>query len=117
MLKYFWAIFLCVLSACALNKPIVDVVEKPPLNLTQLRPLTLDTVKFKVIHKDNAAKILSSMENANQEPVMFCLSGGNYKALAKNTDWIKNRMILQNKVIKIYVKYYEGHKTPIIQSK
>jgi hypothetical protein len=110
MLKYFWAIFLITLSACSFNKPVVDVVEKPPLNLTQLRPLTLDQVKFKVIHKDNAEKIFSSMEDAGQEPVMFCLTGNNYKAISKNTERIKNRMILQNKVIKLYVRYYEGGK-------
>lgn len=40
---------------------------------------------------------------------MICLSPEQYSNLSLNTDDIKNFIIIQNKIIKIYKDYYDAH--------
>lgn len=70
----------------------------------------MSPVQFKVIHKDNAEKIFNDMESKKQEPVLFGLSGSDYKGLVINMQELKSYILIQKEIIKKYKEYYEGTK-------
>lgn len=97
----------CLLTSCAVLTPTTPIDTKPPLKLSDPSPLRLKPVKFIVVHKDNAEKTFSDLESSKQEPVLFALTGNDYKSLAVNTNLIKNYVKNQRKIIRLYRKYYE----------
>ena len=102
---------LCLLlCSCSTLKTIVDPIDKVPLALSDPDPLELQEVKFVVIHKDNAEKVFAELEKKGLEPVVFALSGADYKALATNTAEIKAFLKLQKKILILYREYYEPAK-------
>lgn len=106
----FFIMMLCVLlSSCStMNDTFSPYPEKPPLNLSGPRYLTLEPVKFKVIHKNNSDKTFSEMEQNSEEPVVFALTGTDYKNLATNMQELKSYILIQRKIINLYKEYYEG---------
>jgi hypothetical protein len=103
-----YIIFTCLLTSCAVLAPTPALDTKPPLHLSDPPALKLKTVEFVVVHKDNAEKTFSDLEKNGQEPVLFALTGKDYKSLAVNTLQIKNYVKNQRKIIRLYRKYYEG---------
>lgn len=108
MIKYVPVILLLASCAVMSTKPPIDT--KPPLSLPDPQPLKLRAVEFIVIHKDNAEKTFSDLETSGQEPVLFALSGNDYKNLSVNTSHIKSYLKNQRKIIRLYRKYYEEQK-------
>lgn len=103
-----YLIFMCLLTSCAVFRPTPALDTKPPLRLEDPAPLRLRPVEFIVVHKDNAQKTFSDLEQSGEEPVLFALSGNDYKSLAVNTQHIKTYVKNQRKIIRLYRKYYEG---------
>lgn len=99
---------LLLLTSCSLVNPQPLIDTKPPLALADPPPIRLKTVEFVVISKDTAEKTFSDLEKAGQQPVLFALTGKDYKSLAVNTLQIKNYVKNQRKIIRLYRKYYEG---------
>ena len=99
---------LILLSGCFASAPVVDVVEKTPLNLQDPPPIRLSPVTFIVVHDGNSKEVLQSMIDAQEEPVLFCLSGTGYKNSSVNIDLIRGHLEAQKKVTNKYRKYYEG---------
>jgi hypothetical protein len=84
-----------VITSCSTKHQVITKpTEKPALTLKDPEPLELDKVKFTIVFDDNG------------EP-LFALSEQDYKNLASNTDQIKNYILLQKKIIKLYRDYYE----------
>lgn len=96
-----------MLSGCGLTT-ITTPTERVPLNLAPPPKLALKKVEFVVIHKDNAEAIFKELEARGLQPVVFALTGSDYKALATNVGDIKNHILLQRKIIILYKDYYEG---------
>ena len=64
--------------------------EKPPLVLPESPEVKMRPVKWEIKNS------------------MICLSPEQYSNLSLNTDDIKNFIIIQNKIIKIYKDYYKN---------
>lgn len=99
---------LTLCSCSALNDTFSPYPTKPPLNLSGPKALTLERIKFKVIHRDNADAKFSEMESRGEEPVVFALSGTDYKNLAVDMQELKAYILIQRKIINLYKEYYEG---------
>ena len=95
-------------SGCFAAHPVVDVVEKAPLNLSDPPPISLSPVNFIVVHQGNVDAVMTEMIQAQEEPVLFCLSGTGYKNLSVNISLIKGHLVAQKKVTNKYRSYYEG---------
>jgi hypothetical protein len=110
-MRKFILITLCsCLSACSFigNKDCL-VVEKPNLKLKDPLALNLNSVKFKVLHRDNVQEYFnSSSENQNKSAV-FALTESDYKNLSINIEKIKLYIKTQKKIIQLYRNYYEGN--------
>lgn len=106
-MRYLMIALLCLLTGCSTLKTIVDPVERVPLNLSMPPALDMNDVEFVVIHKDNAEAIFKDLEKRGIAPVVFALTGDDYKALAVNVSEIKNYILLQRQIIILYKDYYE----------
>lgn len=109
-MRYLMILLCCLLCSCSTVRSIIVPEEKLPLKLADPEPLNLADVTFIVIHKDNAEKVFADLEKKGIEPVVFALTGDDYKALASNTADIKSFLKLQRKIIILYREYYEGEK-------
>ena len=104
-------LFLLILNACSTKVTSGGILyTKPSLSLKEPAPMVMSPVQFKVIHKDNAEKIFSDLESKKEEPVLFGLTGSDYKSLAINMQELKSYILLQQQIIKKYKEYYEGPK-------
>jgi hypothetical protein len=96
-----------LLTGCGSMTTITKPVEKLPLKLTRPVPLVMRPVKFVVITKESAGAVFAEMESQGLQPVLFGLSGADYKALAINIKDIQNFIATQNQIIILYKSYYE----------
>jgi hypothetical protein len=104
------SLLLCVcLSACF--KTYTTPVERPRLDLPPPPSVTLQSVKFRVIHKHNADKFFNDVDkNDGKEPVVVALSVQDYKKMALNLAKLKAYIKSQQKIISLYKRYYEANK-------
>lgn len=107
MKKILFCLMIALLSGCGALRTIGVPLERVPLNLSEPTPLQLNEVEFIVIHKDNAAAAFAELEKSGVVPVVFALTGSDYKALAINVSDIKEYIVLQRKIIRLYKNYYE----------
>lgn len=106
MLRFVIVLCLLFCSGCSttfFSKP----TERVPLALSDPQPMSLQDVTFTVVHKDNAEKVFQDLEQAGSEPVIFALSGPDYKALASNISQIMGYIKVQKRIIVLYREYYE----------
>ena len=96
-----------LLTGCGQTITTVPL-ERPKLEIEQPKPLKMGKVKFVVVTKENAEAVFKTMEKTGDQPVVFGLSGTDYKNLAVNTEAIKNHIILLNKILEAYKAYYES---------
>ncbi len=104
MLKKLLPILL--LSACTATKPIK--MESPKLDVLPPKPIKLENVRIIIVNKDNAETIFQMLEEDNIPPVLFALTGNDYKNLSINLQKIQNYMKEQKKTLELYKKYYES---------
>lgn len=76
-----------VCLGCSTQSPIQN--ERPPLVLPKSPEVKMRPVQWEIKNS------------------MICLSPEQYSNLSLNTDDIKNFIIIQNKIIKIYKDYYD----------
>lgn len=81
--------------------------ERQPLNLPNPDAIRLDDVKFKVIHKHNSDAYFENVDSSGKEPVVVALTMQDYKKMALNLAKMKAYIKGQQKIIKLYRKYYE----------
>lgn len=98
---------LILLSACS-AKPSALPPARIPLSLVDPAPLKMQKVQFVIINTNNAAQVFADLESQGLEPVVFALTGADYKALSTNINDIKSYLLLQQKIIILYKEYYEG---------
>lgn len=106
-MKFIFAIALSFfLCSCSSVRSVFIPTDRTPLALPNPQPLVMKDVNFTIIHKDNAERVFSQMKSKGIEPILFGLSGDDYKALAYDMAEIKNYLILQKTMIELYRKYY-----------
>lgn len=86
-----------------LTKP----VEKTPLAINSPDPLKLKGIKWYIITKDNAEKVLSDLEASGEDPVLFGLTDKGYEDLSIMFSEIRNFISTQRNIIEKYKDYYE----------
>ncbi len=85
-------------------------IDKSNLSLQDPSPLKLRQVEFVVVTESTCAGVFNELKSKKIDPVIFGLTGTNYKNLAENTEDIKNYLILQKAVTTSYRNYYETSK-------
>lgn len=105
--KLIICLLLLTLTGCSLFRQEPVILETPKLNLSEPVLATLEPVDFIIITKENSGQIFKELEQKKAVPVLFGLTGQNYKSLSKNIDNIKNYIAIQKTIIKEYKKYYE----------
>jgi hypothetical protein len=113
--------FLSILVACSLlsgcfgHKIDIDSepIDRPALNIPEHAPVKMNSVEFLVVTPDNAEDIFQKLKEKSIVPVIFGLSGVYYKNLAVNLELLKQYILYQKEVIKIYKQYYDSEK-PIV---
>lgn len=103
-----FCLFLC---SCSSNKKIGPLIpEQPLLGLEMPEPLVLQKVEFILIHENNIKEVFAKLKKQGQQPILFGLSGSDYKSLAVNIDQIQGYVKTQRKIIILYQQHYEGRK-------
>jgi hypothetical protein len=97
-----------LLSGCAASVAPTPIDTKPPLNLRPAEPLKMRPVKLHVIHMGIAEKKFEEIRKSGEKPVVFALTGTDYKNLAVNVQRLKAYIKTQQRIINAYKKYYEG---------
>lgn len=110
MLKKIFTYFLCMSVCACATKVSPALPEKPQLNISNPSGLKMEPVQFVIIHKDNADSAFEKLESQGSEPIVFGLTGKDYKNLSINMEKLKSYIILQRTIIKKYKEYYEGAK-------
>jgi hypothetical protein len=97
-----------LVSGCTTSVAPTPIDTKPPLNLRPAEPLKMRPVKLHVIHMGIAEKKFEEIRKSGQKPVVFALTGNDYKNLAINMQKLKAYIKTQQRIINAYKKYYEG---------
>jgi len=87
---------------------ITEPIERPRLNLPDYGSVEMNPVEFLVVTPENAEEVFERLEKSRIVPVFFGLTGVYYKNLAVNMELLKQYIVYQNEVIKIYKSYYES---------
>ena len=107
-MRYFLLIFLLFFTSCTRSVDIHTIEQaRQELNLSDPDPLNMKNFKFRVITKDTAATVFGAMEIRKEQPVLIGLQSSEYKKLAENMSNIRQRLLLQRKIIEFYKNYYE----------
>lgn len=102
--------FCVLLSGCSLmSEKECLPIDKPNLKLKDPPALNLNTVKFKVLHKENAEEYFNSVSSDSSKSTVFALTETDYKNLSINIEKIKSYIKTQKKIIQLYRNYYEGN--------
>lgn len=103
MKKIVSSLILLSLSACSVfSKDVVELKEKPVLNLDSSNYLdSLNDVTFIVLDKNTC------QNKFNQKKVLIAMTIDNYRNLSLNQNILKNYIIVQKEIIEQYKRYYE----------
>ena len=99
---------LLLLGGCQ-TTPIAVPVEIPRAKMVipPVDPLSLDTIQWIIITRDNAKQVFDDLESKGIDPALFGLTDINYERIAINFTKIRALVMQQNAVIEAYKAYYE----------
>lgn len=104
-------------AACSTPERRIEIGAKPlervPLDLPSVDPITLDEVEWILITPENAESVWQDLEKKNYDVVLFGLTDRGYENLSVNTAKIKQLVIQQKSVIAAYKRYYEQTESAI----
>lgn len=99
-------LFLC---SCAKTIEVETVCQdKLPLGLEAPESVDMSEVEFIIINEDNSEAVFKQLRELGIDPVLFGLTGTDYKALAVNIQEIIKHILIQRKIIEEYKEYYES---------
>jgi hypothetical protein len=101
-----------ILSGCSTIKPLeifTKPIEKTPLNLNDPDEIVLDTIKWRVVTKQNANELFEKLKEKNIDPVLIGLTDNEYEKLSLNMNKIRNYIIQYQYILNEYRKYYEDN--------
>lgn len=107
-MKRMFLLLMFLLSGCFATSPQMPIDTKPPLNLRPADPIKMKKVKLHVIHMAIAEKKFEEIRKSGEKPVVFALTGTDYKNLAINIQKLKGYIKSQQRIIDAYKRYYEG---------
>jgi len=110
MKKIKLALVLSLISSLigCVRAPIKPTPDVPRIDIELPEPLSLDSIKWMVITKDNYLDILKSSENKKGLVFLVALDEEGYKKLALNNTKVLRYIREQKSVIAAYRKYYES---------
>ncbi len=83
-------------------------VERQPLDIDVDRELVMDDIEWFIITEDNYKEIFAELKKNKKDPVIFGVTDDGYETLSVNFANIRNYIIMNRNVIKLYKDYYEG---------
>jgi PBP1b-binding outer membrane lipoprotein LpoB len=105
-------VLILILSGCSTIKPLeifTKPIEKTPLNLNDPDEIVLDTIKWRVVTKQNANELFEKLKEKNIDPVLIGLTDNEYEKLSLNMNKIRNYIIQYQYILNEYRKYYEDN--------
>ncbi len=102
---------LLLLQGCAGIKALeilTQEVERQPLDVDADNILVMEDIKWYIITEDNYKEIFDKLKKNKQDPVIFGVTDEGYETLSVNFANIRNYIIMNRNVIKLYKDYYEG---------
>lgn len=96
-----------LVSACSLPSP-APTFDKPNLNIPLDSGIELHYVKFAVLTEKNSKSYFEKHKAA------FALTEQDYKNLSLNVEELRQFIIKQLKIIKLYKEYYESQSEPTV---
>ena len=102
---------LLLLQGCAGIKALeilTQEVERQPLDVDADSILVMEDIKWYIITEDNYKEIFDKLKKNKQDPVIFGVTDEGYETLSVNFANIRNYIIMNRNVIKLYKDYYEG---------
>ena len=94
-MRYLIVLLAIVLTSCGPTYNSGLCPEKPILDLKPPTTLDMRQIELIVVTEDNSGAVFRELKAQNIEPVLFGLTGNNYKALSLNIDDILTYIILQ----------------------
>jgi hypothetical protein len=102
---------LLLLNGCAGIKALevlTQEVERQPLNVDADEILVMEDIEWYIITEENYKEIFDELKKNKKDPVIFGVTDEGYETLSVNFANIRNYIIMNRNVIKLYKEYYEG---------
>ena len=102
---------LLLLNGCAGIKALeilTQEVERQPLDIDADDTLVMENIEWYIITEENYKEIFDELKKNNKDPVIFGVTYDGYETLSVNFANIRNYIIMNRNVIKLYKDYYEG---------
>jgi len=100
---------LLMLQGCSVAalKMLTTEVERQPLNIDADEVLEMEEIKWYIITEENWQEVFAELKKNNKDPVLFGVTDDGYETLAVNFANIRNYIIMNRNVIKLYKDYYK----------
>tara|TARA_B110000977_G_scaffold194824_1_gene272145 strand:- start:1470 stop:1820 length:351 start_codon:yes stop_codon:yes gene_type:complete len=89
---------------------IAKPIEKTPLRIADPDPLSLKSIEWTVITKDNAEEVFAKLEENKDSVVLFGLTSDGYQQLSMTIAEMRTLIATQRQIIIKYKEYYEPKK-------
>tara|TARA_B100000029_G_C17508335_1_gene935318 strand:+ start:1102 stop:1479 length:378 start_codon:yes stop_codon:yes gene_type:complete len=102
---------LLLLQGCSGIKALevlTQEVERQPLNVDADEILVMEDIEWYIITEENYKEIFEELKKNKKDPVIFGVTDDGYETLSVNFANIRNYIIMNRNVIKLYKDYYEG---------
>jgi hypothetical protein len=94
-------------AAIAALEVLTQEVERQPLNV-DVDTIAMEDIEWFIITEDNYKEIFDELKKNKKDPVLFGVTDDGYETLSVNFANIRNYIIMNRNVIKLYKDYYEG---------
>lgn len=106
-----FTIIILIISGCATGVKQVDLniseIEKPDLILPSADELNLRDIEWHIITSDNQEEVFNEIVEVGNLPVLFGITGDDYKDLSLNISDIRTYIRQQQYIIEAYKRYYQ----------
>ena len=102
---------LLLLNGCAGIKALevlTQEVERQPLDIDADDILVMEDIEWYIITEENYKEIFDELKKNKKDTVIFGVTDEGYETLSVNFANIRNYIIMNRNVIKLYKEYYEG---------
>ena len=102
---------LLLLNGCSGIKALevlTQEVERQPLDIDADDILVMEDIEWYIITEENYKEIFDELKKNKKDPVIFGVTDEGYETLSVNFANIRNYIIMNRNVIKLYKEYYEG---------
>ena len=87
---------------------LTQEVERQPLDIDADDILVMEDIEWYIITEENYKEIFDELKKNKKDTVIFGVTDEGYETLSVNFANIRNYIIMNRNVIKLYKEYYEG---------